>query len=93
MQGGRAEPCPAGGEGPRALTLLSAGCTMSSKGPAMALGNLLTMRGSVGTLTSCSRQRSRYFSPTQITFSGSSMGTNSRTHAVPWVFLPFLVCA
>lgn len=47
------------GGGRGALTLLSAGCTMSSKGPAMALGNLLKMRGSLGTLTSCSRQWSR----------------------------------
>lgn len=44
------------GVGPGVPTLVSWGCTMSSKGPVMALGNLLKMRGSLGTLAPCSWQ-------------------------------------
>lgn len=38
------------------VTLLSSGSTMSSKGPVMALGNLLKMMGSAGTRACCSPQ-------------------------------------
>lgn len=55
-EAGRAIPLGAVGVVTRLPTLVSWGCTMSSKGPVMALGNLLKMMGSLGTFTACSWQ-------------------------------------